>query len=70
MSSQLKSEFITRPKKVNGFTGVGALMQNGDDQVCVVCADETVLREQVAKLLPDADQSEVRPQPVTIIQAK
>ena len=69
MSSELKSEFITRPKKVNGFTGVGTLYAIGDDQIVFLCANEDVLFELLKELMPNADLSGVRFQKLTIIQA-
>ena len=68
--SMLKSEFITRPKKVNGFTGVCALMEYGDDQVAFICADADVLFEVVGELMPNADLAGIKFQNVTIIQAQ
>ncbi len=67
--SALKSEFIKRPKKVNGFTGVGTLFAIGDDQICFVCADEDVLATLLKELMPNADLSGIKFQKLTIIQA-
>lgn len=67
--SALKSEFIRRPKKVNGFTGVGTLYAIGDDQICFVCANEDVLYELLKQLMPNADLSGTQFQPLTIIHA-
>ena len=67
--STLKSEFITRPKKVNGFTGVGTLFAIGDDQICFVCADEDVLFSLLKELMPEADLSGIKFQKLTIIQS-
>ena len=70
MSSQLQSASVRRPKKVNGFTGVGTLYAIGDDQILFVCADEDVLFTLLKELMPSADLSEIRPQKLTIIQAE
>jgi hypothetical protein len=69
MSSQLKSELITRPKPVGGFTGVGAHVENGEDRIFIVAENGEVLQAQLEQLLPDAVNPETFV-PVTIIQAK
>ena len=68
--SALKSEFIQRAKRVHGFTGVAALMEDDGDQVCFVCADADVLFAKLQKFMPEADLSGAKFQKVTIIQAK
>ncbi len=70
MSSQLKSELITRSKPVGGFTGVGVQMDNEGDHVFIVAANGEVLLQQVTKLMPAAQINEETFMPVTIIQAK
>lgn len=67
--SELRSEWITRPKKVNAFTGVSAFFDNGGHQVCIVCADEEVLFEMIQEFFPNADISGIKFQRVSIIQA-
>jgi hypothetical protein len=69
MSSQLKSELITRKTPVGGFTGVGAHVENDGDQIFIVAANGEVLQAQLEQLLPDAVNPETFV-PVTIIQAK
>lgn len=69
MSSQLKSELITRKTPVGGFTGVGVLLANGDDQICLVAMNGEVLLAQVNELMPNAQVDTNTFIPVTIIQA-
>ena len=67
--SVLKSEFLTRKKPVNGFTGVGTLFAIGDDQIAFICADEDVLFALLKELMPNADLSGIKFQKLTIIQS-
>ena len=69
MSSELKTERITRRKQVTGFTGIGTLWAIGDDQIAFVCANEDVLFTLLKELMPNADISGARFQKLTIIQA-
>jgi len=69
MSSQLKSELITRKKPVGGFTGVGAQVENGEDRIFIVAENGSVLQAQLEELLPHAVNPETFV-PVTIIQAQ
>lgn len=66
----LKSEWIVRPKKVNAFTGVGALLEIGEDHVCIVCANEQVLRKILDEYFPSAEVCEDHNLKLSIIQAK
>jgi hypothetical protein len=70
MSSQLKSETITRLKPVAGYTGVCVLLANGDDQICIVAENSAVLLAQVSELMPNAAVDTNTFIPVTIIQAQ
>ena len=70
MSSQLKSESITRKQPVSGYTGVAVLLANGDDQICIVAENGDVLLAQVNELMPNAEVDTNTFIPVTIIQAK
>jgi hypothetical protein len=70
MSSQLKSELITRLKPVGGFTGVGVHLENGEDRIFIVAENGEVLLAQVKELMPEADVPVETFVPVTIIQAK
>jgi len=69
MSSQLKSELITRKTPVGAFTGVGALVENGADRIFIVAENGEVLQAQLEQLMPDAVNPETFV-PLTIIQAK
>lgn len=66
----LKSEFITRKKPVNGFTGVGTLLENEGEQIFLVAANGEILLSQVQKLMPQAEANGETFIPVTIIQAQ
>jgi len=68
--STLKPETITRKKAVTGFTGVGTLMQNGDDQFWIVAANGEVLATQLAELMPHAEADGETFKNVTIIEAQ
>jgi hypothetical protein len=63
--SELKSELITRPKPVGGFTGVAVQLQNGDDRIFIVAANGEVLLDQVEQFMPDAvvNPATIFPQP-------
>ena len=69
MSSQLKSELITRPKPVGGFTGIGAQVENGEDRIFIVAENGEVLLAQLEQFMPGIGNPETFV-PVTIIQAK
>lgn len=68
--STLQSKFITRTKKVNGFAGTGTQVAVGDDAFWIVAADEKILRELVAQLLPDIDPSSLNLHQLIIIQSR
>ena len=69
MSSQLKSELITRKTPVGGFTGVGAQVENGEDRIFIVAENGEVLLAQLEQFMPGIANPETFV-PVTIIQAK
>ncbi len=69
MSTQLKSELITRKTPVGGFTGVGAQVENGEDRIFIVAENGEVLLAQLEQLMPGVANPETFV-PVTIIQAK
>lgn len=70
MSTPLKSEFITRKKPVNGFTGVGSLMENAGEHIFIVAANGEILLAQLQQLMPDANATGETFIPVTIIKAE
>lgn len=74
MTSKLKEEWITRPKKVHGFTGVSAYFEVGNaehlDRICIVAENEDVLFRILKDFMPEAQISGSRFQKVTVIQAK
>jgi hypothetical protein len=66
--SVIKTEFITRKKPVQGFSGVGAMMENDGDQVFIVAANGEVLQGQLSKLMPAAELNPEAFLNVTIIK--
>jgi hypothetical protein len=56
--------------KVNGFSGVGTLFDNGGHQVCIVAADEDALFAMVKEFMPAAKVSGIRFQKVTVIKGE
>ena len=68
--SQLKSELITRKKPVGGFTGVGAQIDNGGDQIFIIAENGEVLLAQIEQLMPGAEVNTETFIPLTIIQAQ
>jgi hypothetical protein len=70
MSSQLKTELITRKKPVQGFVGVGTLVEEAGDLFVIVCADAATLAATLTREFPDFAFDPAQFQNMTIIQTK
>ena len=70
MSSELKSELITRKNPVPGFVGVGTLVEEAGDLFVIVCADATTLARTLTREFPNFHYDPAKFQQMTIIQTK